>query len=114
MIRTFRNIALIAILSLNTGCSGLGMLTSVLPSKPAVEANLELQNGDDNQELQLGGREMSAETINETVTNNGLTVRDLSLLLLVLAAIAIPYTYGVFQLGLRTPRPKKFMGEGRK
>ena len=97
---------------LSTGCSPLDLL----PTKPTV--GIEATMGDKNQALELGSKELNVEdnsgTITETTNKYGLTIKDFTILLLVLTLLGIPASIMMYQLGLRTPRPIKHTSEGRK
>lgn len=112
-------LAVLVISLLLTGCGALGLASSLLPSKPAVEANLDLEvskGKKESIETEVGTEtSVKAETVETISTNNfGLDITDLVILLSVLVVLGLPASWFFYQLGLRTPRPRKFTSDGRK
>ena len=103
-------VALIIIMViLLSSCSALDLASNLMPSKPAVEANLEIA-GEKNQAVEIGGKELTADTINETIVNNGAPALEKAIDTGMIALLM----FLAFQVGLRTPRPKRYTSEGRK
>lgn len=112
-------LSIIALTLLLSGCGALGIASSLLPSKPAVEANLDLEvskGKKESIETEIGtDTSVKADTVETVSTNNfGLDIADLVILLSVLVALGLPASWFFYQLGLRTPRPRKFTSDGRK
>jgi hypothetical protein len=97
-----------------SGCSALDVASKLLPGdKPAIEANLQV--GDKSAEIGSTGV-TEVEENHGTISNKTEGLPPVHLLTLVgifLAAI-IGVMYISFQMGLRTPRPRKYTSEGRR
>lgn len=112
-------LAVVIVSLMLSGCGALGIASSLLPSKPAVEANLDVEvskGKKESIETEVGTEtSVKADNVETISTNNfGLDITDLVILLSVLVALGLPASWFFYQLGLRTPRPHKFTSDGRK
>lgn len=114
-----RSLLLAALIVLLTGCSALSMVSSLLPSKPALEIGLEVDASEGKKETvetQIGtDTNIKADIVDSISTvNTGFTSVDIVILLVVLSALAGAFGFGCYHIGLRTPRPFKHTAQGRK
>lgn len=106
--------AVVLSMSLLTGCNALGMLSSVLPSKPSVQASLEVDVSKGKTEevnTQVGGTAIETETATISNIDNGLGSGDLVIILGVVVMLIAAFGYGTFRVGLLTPRPRKYWAQ---
>lgn len=97
-----------------SGCSALDVASKLLPGdKPTVEANLQV--GDKSAEIGSTGA-TEVEENHGTITNKmeGLPPVHLLTLVGIFLTAIIGVMYISFQMGLRTPRPRKFTSGGRR
>ena len=110
---------ILALTLLLSGCGALDIASSLLPSKPAVEANLavEVSKGKkESIETEIGTEtSVRADAVDTISTNNfGLDITDLVILLATLVALGLPASYMFYRIGLSRPRPLKYTSEGRR
>ena len=111
--------AVVVIALLLSGCGALDIASFLLPSKPAVEANLDLEvskGKKESIETEVGTEtSVKAETVDTISTNNfGLDITDLVILLATLVSLGLPASYMFYRIGLSRPRPLKYTSEGRR
>lgn len=96
--------------------AGCSPLSALLPTKPAVEASLEVDASEgkvENYEAVVGADTViDTKSANISTTVNGFAIEDLTLVLSVLLLLVVglvsAFGYGTYHIGLRTPRPDKY------
>lgn len=111
-----KNAFIILLCFVLTGCSALDVISKVLPnSGGGTSVSADLQVGDEKNEVgATGSTEVGENHGTITTKTEGLPPMYLVILIGVVLAAMIGVLYISFQMGLRTPRPKKYTSQGRR
>lgn len=98
------------------GCSALDVIGKVLPGNDGgTSVSADLQVGDKENEVgSTGSTDVEENHGTITTKTEGLPPMYLVILIGVVLAAMIGILYISFQMGLRTPRPRKYTSEGRR